>query len=90
MEIAVRADFVTVLARTGEDAHGGLTFFVVERGAKGFTVGAKEDKLGMRASDTVSLTFDETPVKKAAVKKATVKKPAAKKPAAKKATTRKK
>ncbi len=54
----VRADFVTVLARTGEDAHGGLTFFVVERGARGFTASRALKKTGWRASDTAELAFD--------------------------------
>ncbi|MCA9243862.1 MAG: acyl-CoA dehydrogenase family protein [Phycisphaerales bacterium] len=58
---------VFVITAVTDPAAGpkGISAFLVERGAKGFTVGAKEDKLGMRASDTVSLTFDETPVKKA-------------------------
>ena len=54
----VRADFVTVLARTGPDKHGGLTFFVVERGMPGFTVSRALRKTGWRASDTAELAFD--------------------------------
>ena len=53
----VRADQVTVLARTGEDPHGGLTFFVVERGLPGFTVSRALKKTGWRASDTAELSF---------------------------------
>jgi alkylation response protein AidB-like acyl-CoA dehydrogenase len=37
----------------------GITAFVVERGASGFTVGKKEDKLGIRASSTCELLFDD-------------------------------
>lgn len=55
----VRADQLTVLARTGEDPHGGLTFFVVERGAAGLSVSRALKKTGWRASDTAELTFDE-------------------------------
>lgn len=54
----VRADQVTVLARTGEDPHGGLTFFVVERGTPGFEVSKALKKTGWRASDTAELSFD--------------------------------
>ena len=48
-----------VIARTGEllDSHG-MTAFVVERGTPGFTAGKKENKLGMRASETAEMIFD--------------------------------
>lgn len=55
----VQADQVTVLARTGDDPHGGLTFFVVERGAAGYSVSRSLKKTGWRASDTAELVFDE-------------------------------
>ncbi|HBP18271.1 MAG TPA: acyl-CoA dehydrogenase, partial [Planctomycetes bacterium] len=55
----LRADQLTVLARTGEDPHAGLTFFVVERGAEGLSVSRALKKTGWRASDTAELTFDE-------------------------------
>lgn len=55
----VRADVVTVLARTGEDPHGGLTFFVVEKGREGFEVSGNLKKMGWRASDTASLSFSD-------------------------------
>lgn len=58
----VRADYVSVLARTGPDAHGGLTFFVVEKGMKGFTVSRALKKTGWWASDTAELAFDEVEV----------------------------
>lgn len=54
----VRADQVTVLTRTGPDRHGGLTFFVVERGTPGFTVSRALKKTGWWASDTAELSFD--------------------------------
>jgi alkylation response protein AidB-like acyl-CoA dehydrogenase len=57
-----RADFVTVLTRTGEDAHGGLTFFVVERGTPGYTVSRSLKKTGWRASDTAELSFADVRV----------------------------
>ena len=55
----VRADQVTVLARTGEDKHRGLSFFVVERDMKGFSVSKSLKKTGWRASDTAELRFDD-------------------------------
>ena len=58
----VRADLVTVLARTGEDSHGGLTFFVVEKGMEGFGVSRALRKTGWWASDTAELHFDEVRV----------------------------
>ena len=56
---AISGDVAVVIARTGEkgDAHG-MTAFVVEKGISGFTSGKKEDKLGMRASETAELIFD--------------------------------
>ncbi len=58
----VRADQVTVLARTGADAHGGLTFFIVERGMPGFTSSAPLRKTGWWASDTAELSFEDVVV----------------------------
>jgi len=48
-----------VIARTGDllDSHG-MTAFVVERGTPGFSAGKKENKLGMRASETAEMIFD--------------------------------
>ena len=54
----VRADQVTVLCRTGEDRHGGLTFFVVEKDMPGFEVSKSLKKTGWLASDTAELSFD--------------------------------
>ncbi len=52
-------DVVVVIARTGEprDSHG-MTAFVVERGTPGLSAGKKENKLGMRASETTEVIFD--------------------------------
>ncbi len=58
----VNADLVTTLARTSDSAHGGLTFFVVERGAPGFSVGRSLKKTGWRASDTAELFYDDVVV----------------------------
>lgn len=56
----ISGDIAVVLARTGEllDSNG-ITAFVVERGTPGFTGGKKENKLGMRASETAEMIFDE-------------------------------
>ena len=56
---AISGDISVVIVRTGEkgDSHG-MTAFVVEKGAPGFTSGKKVDKLGMRASETAELIFD--------------------------------
>ncbi|PSP25918.1 acyl-CoA dehydrogenase [Halobacteriales archaeon QH_10_67_22] len=53
-----RAGVVVVFARTDPDDPESVTQFLVPADADGLTVGEKEDKLGLRASDTVSLTFD--------------------------------
>lgn len=54
------ADLAVVIARTGErgDAHG-MSAFVVERGTPGFKGGRKENKLGMRASETAEMIFTD-------------------------------
>ena len=56
---AISGDIAVVIARTGEkgDSHG-MTAFVIEKGSSGFSSGKKEDKLGMRASETAELIFD--------------------------------
>jgi acyl-CoA dehydrogenase len=53
-----RADLLTVLARTGEDPHGGLTLFVVECPSEGLRSSPPLQKMGWRASDTALLTFE--------------------------------
>lgn len=54
-----------VIARTGEllDSHG-MTAFIIERGTPGFTAGKKENKLGMRASETAELIFENCRIHK--------------------------
>lgn len=55
----VNADYYLVMAQTDkEKGHHGITTFLVEKGTHGFTHGVKEDKLGIRSSDTCSLSFD--------------------------------
>jgi len=58
-------DVAVVMARTGEkdDAHG-MSAFVIEKGTPGFTSGKKENKLGMRASETAELIFDNCRIPK--------------------------
>jgi len=52
-------DVAVVICRTGEPrAKNNATAFVVERGTKGFSGGKKENKLGMRASETAEMIFD--------------------------------
>ena len=61
-------DLAVVIARTGEllDSRG-MTAFVVERGTPGFSAGKKENKLGMRASETAEMVFDQCRVHKSQV-----------------------
>jgi alkylation response protein AidB-like acyl-CoA dehydrogenase len=56
----ISGDIAVVLARTGEllDSNG-ITAFVVERGTPGFKAGKKENKLGMRASETAEMIFED-------------------------------
>ena len=62
----VYGDLYFVAARTGEGRpgrrHEGISMFLVERGLPGFTVSRKLDKMGMRASDTAELAFENCPV----------------------------
>ncbi len=54
------ADVAVVIAVTDRSAHThGLSAFIVERGTNGFTPGKKENKLGLRASDTAELIFED-------------------------------
>jgi len=52
-------DVAVVIVRTGEkgDSHG-MSAFIIEKGTEGFSAGKKENKLGMRASETTELIFD--------------------------------
>lgn len=54
------ADYFLVMATTDKAVgHHGITTFIVEKGTPGFDHGKKEDKLGIRSSDTCSLTFQD-------------------------------
>ena len=60
-------DVAVVIARTGEPrTKNNATAFVVERGTPGFSAGKKENKLGMRASETTEMIFDTTEMKSVA------------------------
>ena len=62
------ADIFLVFANVNPEAgYRGITAFVVERGTPGFTVGKKEDKLGIRASSTCELVFEDCRVPRARV-----------------------
>ena len=52
------AGVMVVWARTGGSGTAGISCFLVEKGTKGLVVGKHEDKMGLRGSNTVSLTFD--------------------------------
>ncbi|MCC5945966.1 MAG: acyl-CoA dehydrogenase family protein [Bernardetiaceae bacterium] len=58
-------DVAVVIVRTGDvgDSHG-MTTFVIEKGTPGFKAGRKEDKLGMRLSETTELIFEDCRVHK--------------------------
>ncbi|KQC32767.1 acyl-CoA dehydrogenase [Nonlabens sp. YIK11] len=59
------ADYYLVIAQTDkEKKHKGINAFIVEKGWDGFEVGVKEDKLGIRGSDTHSLIFNDVKVPK--------------------------
>lgn len=60
-----RADTYLVIAQTDrEKGHRGINAFIVERGTPGFDIGPKEDKLGIRGSDTHTLQFNDVKVPK--------------------------
>ena len=62
------ADFFIVFATINPEAgYRGITAFLVDRGTPGFTVGKKEDKLGIRASSTCELLFEDCVVPKSAI-----------------------
>ncbi|MBL4623762.1 MAG: acyl-CoA dehydrogenase family protein, partial [Flavobacteriales bacterium] len=59
------ASVYLVMAQTDkEKKHKGINCLIVERGMEGFVVGAKENKLGIRGSDTHTLLFDDVKVPK--------------------------
>lgn len=61
----ISGDVAVVIARNGEkgDSHG-MSAFIVEKGTPGFSSGHKENKLGVRASETASLYFDNCRIPK--------------------------
>ncbi|KJD37285.1 acyl-CoA dehydrogenase [Tamlana sedimentorum] len=60
-----RADIYLVIAQTDKDkGHKGINVFIVEKSMEGFHVGPKEDKLGIRGSDTHTLQFNDVKVPK--------------------------
>ncbi|MCZ6901078.1 MAG: acyl-CoA dehydrogenase family protein, partial [Bacteroidetes bacterium] len=59
------ASVYLVMAQTNlEKRHKGINAFIVEKGQEGFTIGKKENKLGIRGSDTHSLMFTDVKVPK--------------------------
>lgn len=64
----ISSEVAVVLVRTGDllDSHG-ITAFIIERGTPGFSGGKKENKLGMRASETAELIFDNCRVHKSQI-----------------------
>jgi alkylation response protein AidB-like acyl-CoA dehydrogenase len=62
---AISSQIAVVIARTGEkrDSHG-MTAFIIEKDTPGFSSGKKENKLGMRASETACLFFDNCRIHK--------------------------
>ena len=59
------ASIYIVIAQTDvEKGHKGINAFIIERGMDGFIVGAKEDKMGIRGSDTHTLMFNDVKVPK--------------------------
>ncbi len=63
---AISGDVSVVIVRTGEKGDSkGMSAFIVEKGTPGLTSGKKEDKLGMRASETAELIFDDCRVPQA-------------------------
>jgi alkylation response protein AidB-like acyl-CoA dehydrogenase len=55
-----QADLINLIARTGQERGSrGLSAFLVEKGTPGFKIGTKEEKLGLRASNTVELVFED-------------------------------
>lgn len=60
-----RSDVYLVIAQTDrEKGHRGINAFIIEKGMEGFEIGPKEDKLGIRGSDTHTLQFNDVKVPK--------------------------
>ncbi|MEM6967031.1 MAG: acyl-CoA dehydrogenase family protein [Bacteroidota bacterium] len=64
----ISGNVAVVIARTGEllDSHG-MTAFIIEKGTPGFRAGKKENKLGMRASETAELIFEDCRIHKSQI-----------------------
>jgi citronellyl-CoA dehydrogenase len=60
----VRADFIILGVRTGEEGHKGISLVLLPTKIKGFSVGKKLKKIGMKSSDTAELFFDECRIPK--------------------------
>ncbi|MFT7419483.1 MAG: alkylation response protein AidB-like acyl-CoA dehydrogenase [Arcticibacterium sp.] len=62
---AISGDVAVVMVRTGDkgDSHG-MSAFIIEKGTPGFSSGKKENKMGMRASETACLFFDNCKIHK--------------------------
>ncbi len=59
------ADVIVLITRIGsEKSNRGLSAFLLTKGTPGFRIGRKEDKMGLRASDTVELLFDDCRIPK--------------------------
>ena len=59
------ADVIVLIARIGsEKSNRGLSAFLLTKGTPGFRIGRREDKMGLRASDTVELLFDDCRIPK--------------------------
>jgi acyl-CoA dehydrogenase family member 9 len=56
------ADFFTVFAKTGQEGRGKISAFIVTRDMAGVSIGPHEDKMGIRASSTTAVTFDNVRV----------------------------
>jgi alkylation response protein AidB-like acyl-CoA dehydrogenase len=58
----INSDLVVVVARTGDDPHGGLTLLVVEDATEGFERGRNLEKIGLHSQDTAELFFNDARV----------------------------
>jgi alkylation response protein AidB-like acyl-CoA dehydrogenase len=59
------ADVIILIVRTGQEkSNRSLSGFLLEKGAPGFTIGRTEDKMGLRASNTVELLFEDCRIPK--------------------------
>jgi len=60
-----RADVIVLIVRTGsEKSNRGLSALLLKKGTPGFRIGRRDEKMGLRASDTVELLFDECRIPK--------------------------